>query len=237
MGYQQLSAHLVPDATGGIFFSDGCRGTVGHYRHGAGSGNGSCRMAPTFKTAAPLGKDGKLWFTDRKHIGHIIKGKVTLVDRADNGDATMAVLATHRGDVVFSEFYNYNINRLTAGGQFVEHLVSVDERKEVRETKEGEICLVQFGAHIAAKAKMDAKRAEEMRNGRFKPDGQDTDKLVEQKCLVCHDARRLLLSRRSDWTPNITRMHAYRDAWKVEPLTAEETTRLVRYFNENYGLR
>jgi len=31
-------------------------------------------------------------------------------------------------------------------------------------------------------------------------------------------------------------MHAYRDIRKVEPLTAEETTRLLRYFNENYGL-
>lgn len=70
----------------------------------------------------------------------------------------------------------------------------------------------------------------------FKADGAGTEKLVEQKCLACHDARRLLLSRRSDWTPSITRMHAYRDIRKVEPLTAEETMRLVRYFNENYGL-
>ncbi len=228
--------NLVPDATGGIFFSDGCRGTVG-YREARGRLKEWQLPKGTRIQDMSLGRDGRLWFTDRKHIGYVVKGKVTFVDRADNGDATMAVLATRRGDVVFSEFYNYNINRLTARGQFVEHLVSVDERKGARETKEGEVCLIQFGARIAAKAEMDARRAEEVRNGRFKPDGQDTEKLVKQKCLVCHDARRLLLSRRSDWTPSITRMHAYRDAWKVEPLTAEETTRLVRYFNENYGLR
>jgi hypothetical protein len=32
-------------------------------------------------------------------------------------------------------------------------------------------------------------------------------------------------------------MHSYRDLRGVEPLTADEATRLVRYFNENYGLR
>jgi hypothetical protein len=32
-------------------------------------------------------------------------------------------------------------------------------------------------------------------------------------------------------------MHTYRDVCGVEALTPEETTRLVRYFNENYGLR
>lgn len=108
------------------------------------------------------------------------------LDRPDNGDQTMAMLVTREGDVVFSEFYNYNINRLKKTGEYVEHLVNIDERKGVREVKEGEVCYVQFGARIAAKAEMDAKRAGgEVRNGRFKPDGQGTEKLVEQKCLVC----------------------------------------------------
>jgi len=228
--------NLVPDAKGGMFFSDGCRETAGH-RDARGKLSEWRLPKDTRIQDLSLARDGKLWFTDRKHVGHIVKGKVTFVDRMDNGDATMAILATRKGDVVFSEFYNYNINRLTKGGQFVEHLVSVDERKGAREVKEGEVCRIEFGARIAAKAEMDKKRAEEVRNGRFKPDGYGTEKLVEQKCLVCHDARRLLLSRRSDWTPSITRMHAYRDVRGVEPLTAEETTRLVRYFNEYYGLR
>jgi virginiamycin B lyase len=227
--------NLVPDATGGIFFSDGCRGTVG-YREAQGRLREWTLPNGTRIQDMALGGDGKLWFTDRKRIGYVVEGKVTFVDRADNGDATMALLVTRKGDVVFSEFYNYNINRLTRNGEYVEHLVSIDERKDEREVKEGEVCYVQFGARIAAKAEMDAKRAEEVRNGRFKPDGKGTEKLVEQKCLVCHDSRRLLLSRRSDWTPSLTRMHSYRDLRGVEQLTADETTRLVRYFNEYYGL-
>lgn len=229
--------NLLADGSGRLHYTDGCRHTAG-YRSSGGKWvewqlPGDANIQQT-----SLAQDGTLWFTDRKHLGRIDgKGKVRIVSRVDNGDATMAVLATRQGDVVFSEFYNYNINRLKKTGEFVEHLVAVDERKSAREVKEGEVCRIEFGARIAAKAEMDKKRAEEVRNGRFKPDGYGTEKLVEQKCLVCHDARRLLLSRRSDWTPSITRMHAYRDVRGVEPLTAEETTRLVRYFNEYYGLR
>lgn len=229
--------NLTADRKGGLYFSDGCRKIAGH-------------RAPDGKTAEwrlpdgtqiqslSLARDGRLWFTDRRHLGYLDgKGKATLIDRPDNGDQTMAVLATRKGDVVFSEFYNYNINRLTRDGPLVEHLVNVDERREVREVKEGEICYAQFGARIAAKAEMDARRAAEVRDGSFKPDGAGTEKLVERKCLVCHDARRLLLSRRSDWTPSLTRMHDYRNLRNVEPLTADETARLVHYFNEHYGLR
>jgi len=32
-------------------------------------------------------------------------------------------------------------------------------------------------------------------------------------------------------------MHAQSTMRKVEPLTPEETGKLVRYFNENYGIR
>lgn len=227
--------NLVPDAKGGIFYSDKCRETV-VYRDVRGKSSEWRLPKGTRIQDMSLARDGKLWFTDRKHIGYIVRGKVAFVDHADNGDATMAILATRKGDVVFSEFYNYNINRLTVGGQFVEHLVSVDERKGAREVKEGEVCRIEFGTRIAAKAEMDKKRAEEVRNGRFKPDGNGTEQLVVQKCQVCHDARRLLLSRRSDWTPSITRMHANRSQRNLEPLTDDETTRLVRYFNENYGL-
>jgi hypothetical protein len=149
----------------------------------------------------------------------------------------MAVLALRSGDVVFSEFYNYNINRLKKTGEYVEHLVAIDERRGSREVKEGEYCRIEFAARIAAKAEMDRKRAEEVRNGRFKPDGAGTEKLVEQKCLICHDARRLLLSRRSDWTPSLKRVHSYRSLRGVQALTPAETDRLVAYFNEYYGLK
>ncbi|MBV2206694.1 MAG: hypothetical protein KUL87_14830 [Pseudomonas sp.] len=227
----------LPD--GGLAFSDHCRFVLG--RVAAGGRIGEQKLPEnTYIQQMAAAPDGTLWFSgdEKGRLGRIGQdGRVDYLVRQDNGDATMAILATRKGDVVFSEFYNYNINRLTKNGEYVEHLVNVDERKVAREVKEGEVCYVQFGARIAAKAEMDAKRTEEVRNGRFKPDGQGTEKLVEQKCLVCHDARRLLLSRRSDWTPSLKRMHSYRDLRGVEPLTAEETSRLVRYFNENYGLR
>lgn len=227
----------LPD--GGLAFSDHCRHILG--RVAADGGIGQQKLPEnTYIQQMSAAPDGTLWFTgdEKSRLGRIGKdGKVSYLERPDNGDQTMAVLVTRKGDVVFSEFYNYNINRLTKNGEYVEHLVNVDERKSVREVKEGEVCYVQFAARIEAKTEMDKRRAEEVRNGRFKPDGQGTEKLVEQKCLTCHDARRLLLSRRSDWTPSLTRMHTYRDVRGVEALTPEESTRLVRYFNENYGLR
>jgi len=228
--------NLVAAPNGAVYFSDGCRGVAG-YRAANGVLTEWQLPAGTNIQQMSLTRDGTLWFTDRVHLGRIDhKGKTVMVDRPDNGDAPMAVLATRKGDIVFSEFYNYNINRLTKNGEYVEHLINVDERSGVREVKNGEVCYVRFGARIAAKTEMDKQRAEEVKNGRFKPDGAGTEKLVERKCLACHDSRRLLLSRRSDWTPSITRMHGYRSVRGVEPLTDDETTRLVRYFNENYGL-
>lgn len=224
---------------GSLAFSDHCRFVLGRI-DAAGRLREQALPANTYIQQMTVARDGTLWFSgdDKGRLGRIdAQGRVSYLNRPDNGDQVMAVLATRRGDIVFSEFYNYNLNRLTQRGDYVEHLINIDERKGAREVREGEVCYVQFGARIAAKAEMDRKRADEVKGGRFKPDGAGTEKLVEQKCLACHDARRLLLSRRSDWTPSITRMHAYRDLRNVEPLTAAETTRLVRYFNENYGLR
>jgi streptogramin lyase len=228
--------NLLASPDGKVHFTDGCRIVAG-YRAADGKLVERKLPADTNIQQTSLAKDGTVWFTDRKHLGRIDPaGKVNIVERADNGDATMAVLALVNGDVVFSEFYNYNINRLKYTGEFVEHLVSIDERHSSREVKEGEFCRIEFGARIASKAEMDKKRAEEVKSGHLKPDGAGTEKLAEQKCMVCHDTRRLLLSRRSDWTPSITRMHNYRTLRNVEPLTAEETARLVHYFNTQYGL-
>jgi streptogramin lyase len=230
--------NMIRAPGGGFAFADHCRHVLG--RVGADGRIVEQKLPEgTYVQQMAAARDGMLWFTgdQKSRLGRIDRrGRVSYLERPENGDQTMAVLAARNGDVVFSEFYNYDINRLKKSGEYVEHLVAIDQRRDSREVKEGEVCYLQFGARIAAKAEMDARRAEEVRSGRFKPDGNGTEKLVEQKCLVCHDARRLLLSRRSDWTPSIGRMHAYRDVRKVEPLTEEETTRLVRYFNENYGL-
>lgn len=229
-------SRLRPVPGGRVLFTDGCRHVLAKVTPAGAIRETQLPAGMTIQDMA-VGADGRLWYSDRKHIGHFdAKGRPVHAARPDNGDMTFAVLPTRRGDIVFSEGYNYNINRLKKSGEFVEHLVNIDERKVARQVKDGEVCYVQFGARIAAKTEMDKLRADEVKAGTFKPDGAGTEKLVEQKCLACHDARRLLLSRRSDWTPSITRMHAYRDIRKAEPLTAEETTRLVRYFNENYGL-
>lgn len=230
--------NMVADGKGGLAYSDHCRGVFGRV-HADGRLVEKRLPEDTYVQQLSAASDGTLWFTGdlKSRLGRIDpRGNVSFLERPDNGDQTMAVLATRKGDVVFSEFYNYNINRLKRTGEYVEHLVAIDERRGSREVKDGESCRIEFGARIAAKADMDRRRAEEVRNGRFKPDGAGTEKLVEQKCLLCHDARRLLLSRRSDWTPSLTRMHDYRSLRGVEALTPEETMRLVRYFNENYGL-
>ncbi len=230
--------NLAHTPKGGLAFSDHCREVLGRVDI---EGAVTIQELPpkTYIQQMSAAEDGMLWFTgdEKGRLGRIdLQGGVSYVERPENGDQTMAVLAAGNGDVLFSEFYNYNINRLKSSGEFVEHLVNVDDRKQVRKVTEGEVCRIEFAARIASKAAMDKRRAEEVRNGRFRPDGKGTEKLVRQKCLVCHDARRLLLSRRSDWTPSINRMRAYREVREVEPLTDEESRRLVSYFNAYYGI-
>lgn len=232
-------SNLTRLADGGLAFSDHCRFVLGRI---SGDGQLLEQKLPegTYIQQMSEARDGVLWFSGdaQGRLGRISRdGAVAyLPARPDSDDQIMAVLASRRGDVLFSEFYNYNINRYRPGGEYVEHLVNVDERRDSREVRAGEVCYVQFAARIAGKAEMDRQRAAEVKNGRFKPDGVGTEQLVEQKCLVCHDARRLLLSRRSDWTPSLTRMHAYRNLRSVEALTPDESRRLIRYFNEYYGL-
>lgn len=229
--------NLTLQANGRPAYSDHCRGVVGRV-DGRGGLVEQALPAGTYIQQLAAAPDGSLWFSgdEKGRLGRVDRdGKLSYLERRAD-DQTMAVLVTRRGEVVFSEFYNYNINRLTRAGDYVEHLVNVDERKDVREVREGEVCYVRFAARIAAKAEMDEKRAAEVRSGRFKADGQGTEKLVEEKCLACHDARRLLLSRRSDWTPSIVRMHAYRDIRGAGALSPEDTARIVAYFNTHYGL-
>ncbi|NTV96925.1 MAG: hypothetical protein HGA75_16190 [Thiobacillus sp.] len=227
---------LAPD--GDLIYTDHCRGVLG--RLGA-DGRTRETALPANAGIQQLSRaaDGSLWFTTTEHgrLGRILPdGKIEFVPRPDNGDDAFALLVTRSGDVVYSEFYNYNINRLRPGGELVEHLVNIEERHDQREVREGEACYLKFAAGIADKRAMDRKRAEEVRLGRFKPVADGSDRLATERCLGCHDARRLLLSRRSDWTPSIERMREYMALNKVPPLSAEERLTLVRYFNEHYGL-
>lgn len=228
--------NLVAAPDGALHFSDGCRATINHI-----DAEGRLRETPLPSgmniQQMSLAADGTLWFTDRAHLGYFDRGdQPHLIVRQENGDQTMAILATRSGDVVFSEFYNYNINRLAKSGETVEHLVSVDERRSPRQVWQGEVCYIQFASRIVDKARMDRQRAEEIRKGQLKPAADGGDKLAAQKCLICHDTRRLLLSRRSDWSPSIARMQQYMAQRQLPPLSTEEKTTLVRYFNSQYGL-
>jgi virginiamycin B lyase len=230
--------NLTRTPKGGLAFSDHCRGVLGRLTtHGRVISH--TLPTKTYIQQMSAAADGTLWFTgdEKGRLGRIdAQGKVSYIERSGTGDQTMAVLVTRNGDILFSEFYNYNINRLKSSGEFVEHLINVDDRKQVRKITKGEVCLIKYSARIVSKSEMDKRRAEEVRNGRFKADGKGTEKLVKQKCLVCHDARRLLLSRRSDWTPSINRMRGYREIRDFEPLTDVQYQQLINYFNEFYSI-
>lgn len=231
-------SNLLAVPGGGLIISDHCRGVIGRLDR---NGKLAETVLPpnTSIQQMSLARDGTLWFTTAEggRIGRITyQGKVAYANRPENGDDAFAILATRSGDVVFSEFYNYNINRLTKSGEFVEHLVNLDARHDGREAREGEVCLVKFASRIVDKQEMDRRRAEEVRLGRLKPTADGVERLAEQKCLSCHDARRLLLSRRSDWSPSIGRMQEYMRVRNVPRLTDDEKQILVRYFNTHYGL-
>lgn len=231
-------SNLLAVPGGGLIISDHCRGVIGWMDR---NGKLAETVLPpnTSIQQMSLARDGTLWFTTAEggRIGRITRqGKVAYAKRPENGDEAFTILATRSGDVVFSEFYNYNINRLTKSGEFVEHLVNLDERHDGREAREGEVCLVKFASRIVDKQEMDHRRAEEVRLGRLKPTADGAERLAEQKCLSCHDARRLLLSRRNDWSPSIGRMQEYMRVRNVPRLTDEEKQILVRYFNTHYGI-
>lgn len=233
--------NLLASSDGGVMLSDHCRGVVERV---APDGRRKTIAVPkeVWITSLTEGRDGTIWFVNanldaNKNLGRLSRqGRVDYIQRPDNGDQAFAILATRGGDVVFSEFYNYNLNRLKKSGEFVEHLVSVDHRRGAREVKEGEVCRIEFGARIAAKKEMDHRRAEEVKKGVFKESADGAHRLVQEKCLQCHDTRRLLLSRRSDWTPSLTRMQTYMQVRNVPKLTDGEMQTLVRYFNGNYSL-
>jgi hypothetical protein len=118
--------NLTRQANGRPAYSDHCRGVVG--RIDARDRVVEQKLpAGTYIQQLAAAPDGSLWFSgdEKGRLGRVDRdGRLTyLARRAD--DQTMAVLVTRRGEVVFSEFYNYNINRLTLAGDYVEHLVNV----------------------------------------------------------------------------------------------------------------
>lgn len=230
--------NLTLDAAGGMWFSDRCRSSVE-------------RMDADGKlTAVAISKDafvqdmavdgtGIVWFVDslRNKMGKITRdGRVEEFPPPGDNGGPFALALTRRGDLYFSETYNYNINRLTKEGVFEEHLVNVDYRQKVNSVKEGEVCYLEFASKVADKAKLERKRIAEFKVNRFKETQDGVSKLAEQRCLPCHDVKRILASRKSNWLYSINRMQDYMGIRDVPLLTDKEKEVLVRYFNTHYGI-
>lgn len=230
--------NLTAGLNGEVWFSDKCQGTI--ERIDSNGRRAVFKQHPdTFVRSITLAQNGDIWFADDAHLkfGRIDrKGEINLIDLPANGDAPFTILATRGGDIVFSEAYNYNINRLTSQGVFEEHLINTDERLRAREVRKGEVCYIKFGTRIASKSELDQQRAEEVRLGKLKPAADGAEQLAEEKCLKCHDSRRILLSRRNDWSPSIGRMQEYMRVRNTPLLTDGEKQILLRYFNTEYGL-
>jgi len=177
------SGNLLAEADGGIVYSDHCRGVV-ERRSRSGKLQVIALPPQTVVRQMTLGvpHDGTLWITDTQ-TGKLMRiersGKAEFINTPDNGDQPFAIYVTRHGEVIYSEAYNYNINRLGRDGVLTEHLIRIDERRGTQEVRDGEVCYVKFAARIVAKAEMDRKRAEEVKNGRFKPDGAGTERTVE----------------------------------------------------------
>jgi hypothetical protein len=55
-----------------------------------------------------------------------------------------AMTISRRGGLIFSETYNYNINRLSREGVFTEHLVNVDHRQDLKKVERSGLCYLRF---------------------------------------------------------------------------------------------
>lgn len=230
--------NLTPAPDGKLWISDRCRGTV--EKIDVSGKTVSVELPPgAFAQKMSADQRGNLWFADslRNRLAKVTpQGKIAEFPLpADNG-GPFAILASRKGGIYFSETYNYNVNQLSKG-VFSERLVNAEERrKEARETRSGEICYVQFGARIASKTALERKRAQEYRALRLKDSGDGASKLAERRCTVCHDLKRILLSRKTEWLPSITRMQEYMAVRKIPRLTEEEMQTVARYFNTHYNL-
>jgi streptogramin lyase len=220
---------------GSLWFSDRCRGTI-ERRDSQGRTARFPYPEGTVQKAA-LDHDGNFWFVDstrRNLIGRMSPGgRLQTWPLPGNNGGPFAVAALRNGDVIFSEMYNYNINRLTRGGVFEEYLVSVDHRERVRTAGKGEVCRLEYAAAIADKMALEQKRLKTLKTVGFKAaPGQE---LIRGRCLMCHDATRILRARKSDWSYTIELMQAHMAMHGLPPLTYEERRTVIGYLNRYYN--
>lgn len=232
--------NIMAAPSGDIWFSDRCRSTI-EKMDKDGRPTAFKIDKDGFVQDMVMDKNGSLWFADRmrNRLGRISAGgKLEEFPLPGDNGGPFSLIVTKKGELYFSEILNYNMNKRTKEGVFEEFLMNVDFRKEVKKVKEGEVCRLEFAAKAVNKMEMEKKRAEEVRLSRLKDSGDGSSKTVEESCAtLCHDAKRILLSRKTDWRYTVERMQENRTAVEM-PLLSEEKKKVVtNYLNLHYSIK
>ena len=83
---------------------------------------------------------------------------------------------------------------------------------------------------------MEAERTAAISGGKLADEGSAGAKLLREKCLACHDIKRILLARKSDWRPSLGLMTTYMGIRHVVPLAVTERDILLAYLNTYYNI-
>jgi virginiamycin B lyase len=231
--------NITPDPQGRLWFSDRCRGSIERFDPQGGESLKFDMPAEAFIQDMELDSAGNLWFIDntRNLIGRLDseRGIETYKLPGETG-GPFAMALDRRGGVIFSETYNYNINRLSREGIFTEQLINVDHRRGVKKVSQGGVCYLRFASLIQRKEKMDAMRADALANARLADEGSPGARLLRERCLACHDLKRILLARKSDWRPSLGLMDTYMGLRHLVALSDQERETLLDYLNAHYHI-
>ena len=230
--------NLIPDPQGRLWFSDRCRHTIERFD----PRGESLRLEmpdDAFVQAMTLDAGGTLWFIDntRNLIGRLEPaGGIRTYPLPGDTGGPFALALSRQGGVIFSETYNYNINRLSREGVFTEQLINVDYRQGVEKVERGSVCYLRFASLMRKKEEMDALRAATLATGRLAEEGSSGARLLRERCLTCHDIKRILLARKSDWRPSLGLMDTYMGLRHVVSLSDGEREILLNYLNAHYNI-
>lgn len=231
--------NIMTDSVGNVWFSDRCGSSIEKMdKNGRLTTFGMDKKAFIQKMVAD--KEGNLWFADRMRnlIGRITTGgKIEEFPLPGDNGGPFSLIMTRKGDLYFSEILNYNLNKRTKEGGFEEHLIMADFREGAKKITEGDSCRIEFASKIARKSELEKQRMEEIKTGRLKGSEGSSSKVVEERCVtLCHDSKRILLSRKTDWTYTVNRMQENRAAVDMPLLSDEEKGIIIRYLNTFYSI-
>jgi virginiamycin B lyase len=230
--------NVIPDDQGRLWFSDRCRHTIERLDH-KGERLRFEMPEEAFIQDMALDSDGNLWFIDntRNLIGRIDpeKGTRTYPLPGETG-GPFAMALSRNGGIIFSETYNYNINRLSPNGIFTEQLVNVDHRQNVESVEQDGICYLRFASFLQRKEEIEAKRTAAIASTSLAEEGSQGARLLRKRCLACHDLKRILLARKSDWRPSLGLMDTYMGQRHMISLNDDEQELLLKYLNTHYNI-